>query len=72
MVVASRTHRNATEAIMADDLKKKGKRDGARMSDQPHEVKYLARKHGKSSAEVREAKAGAKGSRKSVERQLKK
>lgn len=57
---------------MADDLKKKGKRDSARMSDQPHEVKYVARKHGKSSAEVRQAKAGSKGSRKELERQMKK
>jgi hypothetical protein len=57
---------------MADDLKKKGKRDSARMSDQPHEVKYMARKHGTSSAAVREAKAGSKGSRKVLERQMKK
>jgi hypothetical protein len=65
--------RNAKEVLhMADDLKKKGKRDSARMSDQPHEVKYMARKHGKSSAEVREAKAGSKGGRKELERQMKK
>ena len=56
---------------MADDPKKKGKPDGSRMSSQAHEIKDLARKTGKSSAEVRQAKSGGK-SRKDIERQLKK
>jgi hypothetical protein len=58
--------------MMADDTSKKGKRDAARVSSQDHEIKYLARKTGKSSAEVRQAKASASSDkRKAVERKLK-
>lgn len=58
---------------MADDPKKKGKRDRSRVSSQTHETKYLARKTGKSSADVRAAKGNANsGKRAEVERALKK
>ncbi|MGZ9032046.1 MAG: DUF3606 domain-containing protein [Burkholderiaceae bacterium] len=64
---------SSLEAQMADDPKKKGKSDRSRVSSQDHEVKYVARKTGTSSAEVRQAKAGAKGTgRKEVEQKLKK
>jgi hypothetical protein len=56
---------------MADDTKKKGMRDAARVSAQAHEIGYLARKTGRSKAEVREAKSGAKSdARKDVARRL--
>jgi hypothetical protein len=57
---------------MADDPRKKGGRDRARVSSQDHEVKYVARKSGTSAAEVRNAKAEVKSTRRSdVEKRLK-
>ena len=44
--------------MMADDPKKRGKADRSRVSTQPHEVKYQARKS--QAAEGAQAKSGAK------------